>query len=111
MKILCITVIFLWAIPTGSLAAEPVSQTIFGSNPVLSAGVDALSVGDYEEGLRLTLDALNSELTVRDRANAFNNLCAGYLGLEQFTEALDYCDQALLHCLAQGVSLLPVITS
>jgi len=95
MKILSITVFFLWAVPVGFLAAEPVNQIIFGSNPVLSAGVDALSVGDYEEGLRLTQDGLNSELKVRDRANAFNNMCAGYLGLEQFTEALEYCDQAL----------------
>ncbi|MAF83631.1 MAG: tetratricopeptide repeat protein [Gammaproteobacteria bacterium] len=76
-------------------AEEPVNQTIIGSNPFLSAGAYALRSGDFEEGLSLTLQGLNTVRTLRDRVSAFNNLCAGYLGLGQFTKALESCDRAL----------------
>jgi len=95
MMMLRITVIFLW-IGLGVIqAAEPVNQTIIGTNPSLSAGAHALRIGDFDEGLTLTLDGLNFALTLRDRASAFSNLCAGYLGTRQYDKAMEACDKAL----------------
>jgi len=95
MMMLRLTVIFLCSGLFVIQAAEPMSQMIIGTNPNLSDGATALRFGDYEEGLRLTLDGLSSVLTLRDRARALSNLCAGYLGLGQFVEALEACDKAL----------------
>lgn len=97
MMMLRITVIFLWTGLITIQAAEPVSHTVIGTDPSLTAGAHALRMGDFEEGLSLTIEGLNSTMTMtlRDRAGALSNLCAGYLGIGQYVKALESCDQAL----------------
>ena len=76
-------------------AGDYINQMNIGLDPSLSAGEFALRSGHYEEGLALTLAGIDSVKTSRDRAGAFNNLCAGYLGTRQFPQALEACNKAL----------------
>ena len=80
-----------------SLAAtEPQSRTVVGStNPELQQGAEALRAEDAEEGVRLTLIGLRYASSKRERVVGLSNLCAGYVMLENFDTALDYCEQAL----------------
>lgn len=95
MMLLRITAIFLCTGLVSIQAADSVSQTTIGKDSSLSAGAQALRAGDFETGLDLTLGGLNSPLSPRKRASALSNVCAGYLGTRQFSEALEACDKAL----------------
>ena len=95
MIVLHSILIFLWMALIPVRAAEPVDKIFIGSNPSLSAGAQALQIGDYEQGLKLTLEGLHSATMPRERASAYSNLCAGYLGIRQFDKALEACDKAL----------------
>ena len=75
---------------------EPDSRTVMGPRtPALHDGAQALLDGDAEKGVRLTLKGLEVAQGRRERQAALSNLCAGYLLLEQYETALDYCDRAL----------------
>lgn len=77
-------------------ASAQQNKTVIGpSNPDLAAGADALLAGDAEEGVRLTLRGLQSGASRADRLTGMSNLCAGYAMLEQYDEALEYCDRVL----------------
>lgn len=80
-----------------SLAATaPQSRTIIGStNPELQQGAEALLAENAEEGVRLTLIGLRHASSKRERVVGLSNLCAGYVMLENFDTAFDYCDRAL----------------
>ncbi|MBT76852.1 MAG: tetratricopeptide repeat protein [Gammaproteobacteria bacterium] len=95
MQMLRISLMFLCTGLIAVQAAESINQTIIGTNPLLSAGANALRIGDFEEGVSLTLDGLDASMTPRQRAIAFSNVCAGYIGLRQFAKALETCDKAL----------------
>ena len=75
------------------------SQSIFGADPNLSEGAMALRLGDYEQGIRLTLAGLRSPAgkahSIKTRSSAHSNLCAGYLMAAQYRTALQHCDEAL----------------
>lgn len=72
------------------------SATVLGpSNPQLAEGAQALDDGRIEEGIRLTLDGLESPSSQEDRAAGHSNLCAGYALLKQWEEALKHCNAAL----------------
>lgn len=95
MMMLRTTLIYLCSGLIAIQASDAVNRTIFGVDAALSAGAYALRRGDYEEGLSLTLEGLHSAVERRNKANAYNNLCAGYVGTEQFNKALEACNQAL----------------
>ena len=95
MKMLRTATIFLCAGLVSVQADESINHTIIGTDPSLSAGAFALRTGQFEEGVNLTLDGIDSVMTSHDRASAFSNLCAGYLGTRQFVKALEACDKAL----------------
>jgi len=95
MMLLRITTIFLCAGLITIQAEESIHQTTIGTDPSLSAGVFALRMGNYEEGVSLILDGMDSAMTSRNRASAFNNLCAGYVGIRKFIKALEACNKAL----------------
>ena len=80
-----------------SLAAtEPQSRTVVGStNLELQQGADALLAEDAAEGVRLTLIGLRHASSKRERVVGLSNLCAGYVMLENFDTAFDYCERAL----------------
>lgn len=76
--------------------SEPGASTIIGpTNPDLSAGADALRSGDAELGIRLTQRGLAVAGSAHERQVGLSNLCAGYVMVENYTTALDYCDAAL----------------
>ena len=76
-------------------AADAPSTTVFGANGNLADGARALRIGDFDEGIRLTLEGLKVEKRRFNRAKGLSNLCAGYLGLLEHVEALNACDAAL----------------
>jgi tetratricopeptide (TPR) repeat protein len=74
----------------------PHSATIIGpTNPLLTAGTEALEMRRYDEGVRLTLAGLEQPNTVRDQAAGHSNVCAGYAALKRWEEALVHCNKAL----------------
>ena len=75
--------------------ASPESTHTIGANQQLSEGARALQIGDYDEGIRLTLEGLKSQPIQRDRASALNNLCAGYVANREFDEAITQCSAAI----------------
>lgn len=86
---------------SGMAVAEDVlsqgqSATVFGpTNPLLSKGSQALEAGRFEEGVRLTLEGLDLPNSYKDKAAAHSNICAGYVALKRFDEALEHCNLAL----------------
>lgn len=89
----------LWCLPQAAAAENTASQSVFGADPNLSEGALALRLGDYEEGIRLTLKGLRSPAgsahSIRTRSSAHNNLCAGYTMARKYREALRHCGEAL----------------
>ena len=83
--------------PAGAQTSR--SQSIFGADPNLSDGALALRLGDFEEGIRLTLEGLRAPAgtthSIRTRSSAHNNLCAGYVMSGKFGQALEHCNEAL----------------
>lgn len=71
------------------------STQVFGANEHLAAGARALFMGDYAEGIRLTLKGLKSGGGAAHRASALNNLCAGYAASGQYDEAIRTCTEGL----------------
>jgi tetratricopeptide (TPR) repeat protein len=88
-------------IGAGSAGAdEPMSPaqsaTVIGpTNPLLTAGTDALEMGRYEEGVRLTLAGLEQPASPRDLAAGHSNVCAGFAALKRWEQALEHCNMAL----------------
>lgn len=75
---------------------ETGSKTVIGvRNMPLKSGAEALLAGDYEEGIRLTHLGLTQAFGVREEEAALSNLCAGYLQLEKYDTALQYCEMLL----------------
>ena len=89
------TVLLMQCLAAVAWAGESGNTSVIGSDPSLAAGARALQLGQYETGVELTQQGLNSARLFRDRASAFSNLCAGLLGLNRFDEALEACDEAL----------------
>lgn len=86
---LCLTLLC-----SAGMATE--SKTVIGpSNPDLQEGANALLAGDAQDGVDHTLRGLRYAGSKRERLTAWSNLCAGYAMLEQYDNALTYCDLAL----------------
>lgn len=96
--VLCLTGVAVFA-SAPALAQSSVSQSVFGADPNLAAGALALRLGDFEEGIRLTQEGLRSPAgsahSIRTRASAHNNLCAGYVMSGRFSDALEHCNKSL----------------
>lgn len=75
--------------------AEAQSTSVFGADPNLLAGAEALRLGRFQEGITLTQAGLNGSVGSDQRASALNNLCAGYVGLYQYDIAIVHCSEAL----------------
>ncbi len=75
------------------LAAQDTPKTVVGPrNVYLADGADALFAGDAEEGVRLTLKALEFAHGSRETKFAHANLCAGYAMLDKPLTALEHCN-------------------
>jgi tetratricopeptide (TPR) repeat protein len=95
MQMLRAALIALWLAAPVVQAAESPHATVFGVSEALAEGSRALQFGDYELGVRLTLEGLRDENRRLNRARALSNLCAGYTGLGDHQRALAACDEAL----------------
>ena len=94
MRITCMAV--LWIACISSLVhASDRDSVVLGVSPQLADGATALTVGNYDEGIRLTKLGLNSPRKPSQRSAALSNLCAGFDGNEQFAKAIAHCTAAL----------------
>lgn len=85
-----------WAQGSQRMQSDTASKTVIGPrNPDLLDGANALLAGDGERGVKLTLSALEIAAGAREEEAALSNLCAGYILLEKFDEALKYCELLL----------------
>ena len=67
--------------------------TVIGPrNPDLQDGAQELLAGRAKEGIELTLRGLKVAQGAREEEAALSNLCAGYIMLKDFDEALKYCE-------------------
>lgn len=70
--------------------------TIIGPrNIALYDGAQALMADDSEKGVELTHLGLEVAQGRREEEAALSNLCAGYIKLRKYDEALIYCDRLL----------------
>ena len=70
--------------------------TVIGpTNPDLQQGAEQLLAGRAESGVELTLRGLKVAHGPREEEAALSNLCAGYIMLEKFDEAMKYCELLL----------------
>ena len=70
--------------------------TVLGPrNPDLKNGAEHLLSGRSELGVELTLRGLEAAQGGREQEAALSNLCAGYIMLKNYDEALKYCDLLL----------------
>jgi tetratricopeptide (TPR) repeat protein len=67
--------------------------TVIGPRNIpLHDGAQALLAGDTETGVRLTHEGLELAQGSREQEAALSNLCAGYIQLGKYNDALRYCD-------------------
>jgi tetratricopeptide (TPR) repeat protein len=79
---------------TDAKDAQP--KTVIGPrNPDLQEGARKLLDGDAKLGIELTLRGLAVAQGARETEAALSNLCAGYIMLKDYDEALKYCNQVL----------------
>lgn len=84
---------FCWGQGADRIDRPQEATTIIGPRNVpLYDGAQALLAGDDEEGVRLTLEGLQIAHGRREEEAALSNLCAGYIKLGNYEEALKYCD-------------------
>lgn len=70
--------------------------TVIGPrNPDLQDGAKQLLAGRAKEGVELTLRGLKVAQGAREEEAALSNLCAGYIMLENYQEALKYCEMLI----------------
>lgn len=71
------------------------SSTVLGTNPQLADGAAAMTSGDWQRGIELTLIGLSATISRDDQAAALANLCAAHAALKQYRKALEFCNQSL----------------
>jgi tetratricopeptide (TPR) repeat protein len=73
------------------------SRSVLGeSQALLSAGADAIRVGRYEDGIRLTNLGLERDApNPYQKAAAYANLCAAHAAKGQLDTAIRYCSDSL----------------
>ena len=85
-----------WAQNADRMRSQTAATTVIGPrNAPLYDGAQARLAVRNEAGVRLTLDGLKMAQGKREEEAALSNLCAGYIMLEQYDEAMKYCDLLL----------------
>ena len=81
----------------GPLWAQTDNRTIVGSgNEYLSKGSWAITMGQYDEGIRLTHLGVERYMTSpEDRASAYSNLCAAHAAKGEVDVAIEFCNESL----------------
>jgi tetratricopeptide (TPR) repeat protein len=79
--------------------SETPSTVIGTGNAFLSTGSFAISIGQYDEGIRLTelgIDQGSLNMTDRDKAVALSNLCAAYAAKGDAAAAIKRCNESIV---------------
>ncbi|HEY8520061.1 MAG TPA: tetratricopeptide repeat protein [Gammaproteobacteria bacterium] len=71
------------------------NRTVLGADEYLSAGADAIRMGRYDDGIRLTELGLERVQRRNDKAAGLSNLCAAHAAKGEPDRAIDYCSQSL----------------
>ncbi len=78
------------------IGKDPSTMTVIGPRNVpLYDGAQELLAGNAAEGVRLTHKGLQLALGAREAEAALSNLCAGYIKLALYDNALEYCELLL----------------
>lgn len=78
------------------LSKDQNMRTVIGPRNIpLHDGAEALLAGRDKEGVRLTHEGLEFAQGNREEEAALSNLCAGYIRLNSYTNALKYCELLL----------------
>lgn len=98
--IAAVAAVVLAPMPVAAQTAERKADgpvTVLGPrNPDLKEGAEELLAGRAERGVELTLRGLEIAHGAREEEAALSNLCAGYIMLQKYDEALKYCDRLLV---------------
>ena len=82
-----------WGQVSDRMKRDPNSMTIIGPRNIpLYDGAQELLAGNDAEGVRLTHRGLKLALGRREEEAALSNLCAGYIKLALYDNALKYCE-------------------
>lgn len=85
-----------WAQGADRINSEQNATTIIGPRNIpLYDGAQELLAGNDAEGVRLTHKGLQIAQGRREEEAALSNLCAGYIKLSLYDEALKYCELLL----------------
>ncbi len=75
------------------ISKDPNTMTVIGPRNIpLYDGAQELLAGNDAEGVRLTHKGLQLAVGRREEEAALSNLCAGYIKLALYDNALKYCD-------------------
>lgn len=78
------------------IGKDPSTMTVIGPRNVpLYDGAQELLAGNAAEGVRLTHKGLQLAMGAREEEAALSNLCAGYIKLALYDNALKYCELLL----------------
>ena len=88
--------VFALALSSAASAADE-GSTVLWISPSAKVAEAAFLIerGDVQQGISVTMEALEEKLTFRDRAAAMNNLCSAKLALRQLRDAIEHCTQAV----------------
>jgi tetratricopeptide (TPR) repeat protein len=82
-----------WGQASDRLSRDPSTATIIGPRNIpLYDGAQELLAGNDAEGVRLTHKGLQLAQGRREEEAALSNLCAGYIKLSMYSNALKYCE-------------------
>ena len=85
-----------WSQGVERLTRDVNASTVIGPrNMPLYNGAQALLAEDNERGVELTLKGLRIAQGRREHEAALSNLCAGYIRLGRYSDALRYCNLVL----------------
>ncbi len=94
--VLVLVVPLCWGQTPSKISRESGMKTVIGPrNLPLYDGAQELLAGNDAEGVRLTHKGLQIAQGAREEEAALSNLCAGYIKLALFDNALKYCELLL----------------
>ncbi len=96
MTVLVLTAPLCWGQSSDRISRDPNSTTVIGPRNIpVSDGAQELLAGNDAEGVRLTHKGLQLAHGRREEEAALSNLCAGYIKLGLYNNALKYCELLL----------------